>query len=230
MRDSDFLLDEFVAAVGAAVQCQCQGSYRYVLGVPCAMHIHNLVSLVHPMSVTHQFALSHSRLSLSPSLPLPLSWLCGSFSVSLLFICCLAPALLYGAFVHTHLCRRNIHSPQSASLLSIPYSLRLWLIQVQNPQSTPKEPNDKTLEYTRNAIHTLPNKTIVTPPSPCTFSFILRPFSSSTLCRLFDRGFNFATSAKSKVVTNALLNGSSVSGFNVSSFAIRHPHLVSSLL
>ncbi|KAG7057501.1 hypothetical protein JMJ77_0004887 [Colletotrichum scovillei] len=25
MRDSDFLLDEFVAAAGSAVQCQCQG-------------------------------------------------------------------------------------------------------------------------------------------------------------------------------------------------------------
>ncbi|KAK1453553.1 hypothetical protein CMEL01_05212 [Colletotrichum melonis] len=48
------------------------------------MHIHNLVSLVHPMSVTHQFALSHSCLSLWR---LPLSWLCGSFSVSLLLLC-----------------------------------------------------------------------------------------------------------------------------------------------
>ncbi|KAK1673455.1 hypothetical protein BDP55DRAFT_670255 [Colletotrichum godetiae] len=72
------------------------------------------------MSVTHQFALSHSRPSLS--------WLCGSFTVYLLFLCVswgclahtrrpltmyfvsvsvdgkdgdLAPALLYGVFVHT---------------------------------------------------------------------------------------------------------------------------------
>ncbi|KAI3538551.1 hypothetical protein CSPX01_09479 [Colletotrichum filicis] len=103
-----------------------------------------------------------------------------------------------------------------------------------SPESTvhtqrTKRPRLKST-YTRNAIHTIPNKTIVTPPSPCTFALILRPYSSSAVCRLFDRGFNFATSAKSKVVPNALLNGSSVSGFNVSSLAIRHPRLVSSLL
>ncbi|UQC82162.1 uncharacterized protein CLUP02_07648 [Colletotrichum lupini] len=171
------------------------------LGVPCAMHIHNLVSLVHPilsaLALCLLGCLAHTRRPLTNEYVL-YRWIHTYLALHLLAL------FLYGAL-------GCIHTPLSSSRIHCPH---------------PKNQTTKTQEYTRNAIQ-LPNKTIVTPPSPCTFALILRPYSSSTVCRLFDRGFNFATSAKSKVVPNALLNGSSVSGFNVSSLAIRHPRLVS---